>query len=130
VAIKTTLGLLTLLACSAAAADERRGAWSVDRAPAAMVYLEFPIAAKGHGPALGFRVQRPGSIGFQALRADLARSSTTVLDIRLNARKERDGVETEGLALLGPGKITGIVVGAVVAVAVISDDDDGGGGGY
>jgi hypothetical protein len=128
--IRTTLGLLVLLACSAAAADERRGDWSVDRSPAAMLYLEFPIAAKHRGPVLGFRLQRPGTAGFEALRANLARTPTTVLDIRLHARRERDDVETEALALLGPGKITGIVVGAVVAVAVISDDDDGGSGGY
>jgi hypothetical protein len=127
-AIRTTLGLLVLLACSAVAADERRGGWNVDRSPAAMVYLEFPIAAKNRGPVLGFRVQRPGTTGFDALGANLARAPTTVLDIRLNARERRDGIETEALALLGPGKITGIVVGAVVAVAVISDDDDGSGG--
>jgi hypothetical protein len=129
VTTRTTLGLLALLICSAATADELRGgAWSgIDRAPMATLYLEFPVTPRQHAPMLGFRLQRHGAIGLEAMRADRKRQSTILLDVRFNARKDREA-ETQALSLLGPGAITGIVVGAVIGVAVLTDDDDGGGG--
>lgn len=118
------------MACSAAAADDiRGGAWAADRAPAAALYLEFPLTAGHRTPMLGFRVQRAGATGLEAMRGDRRRESSVALDVRLNARKDRDA-DTAALSLLGRGAIIGIVAGAVVGLAVIADDDDGDGGGY
>jgi hypothetical protein len=126
--IKVLFGVLALLGCSAASADElgARLAGGVIRAPAAMLYLEFPLAARHHeGPAFGLRME-------SSPRADLAslRQSTraaTLVDVRFNNR--RDETETHAVNMLGKGAIIGIVVGAVVVVAAASDSGSGGGGG-
>jgi hypothetical protein len=127
---KMLLGVVALLACSAASADElgARLAGAANRAPAAMLYLEFPIAARhGAKPAFGLRMERSARIGrglgFGADRPEL---STPLLDVPFN--KKRDREDAPALNLIGkPVLIIGIVAGALLVANALDDDDDGGG---
>lgn len=125
------LGVMTLLACSAASADElgARLAAGANHAPAAMLYLEFPIAARHHeGPVFGLRMERLPGTDLAGLRTDTHARSATVIDVPFN--KKRGDTQTQALNLIGPGMIVGIVVGALVVLSAANDDSDGGGGGY
>jgi hypothetical protein len=129
---KVLLGVVALLACSAVSADElgARLAGAPTRAPAAMLYLEFPIAARHRErPAFGLRMERSARIDFAGFRADGRERSATLLEVPFN--KKRDGEDTQALNLIGkPVIVIGIVAGALLVVNALDDDDDGGGGGY
>src|SRR5262245_2614270 len=127
---KALIGAVSLLVCATAAADGPRNTIpGVDRSPAAMLYLEFPVAAKHHErPAFGFRMERIGVTGPTRFGTELR--SQKLMDVRLN-RKEDDprsqALDANGLSG-HPGAIAGIVIGAVAVVAAISGGSDGGGG--
>jgi len=129
---KLLLGVLTFLACSAASADElgARLASGVAHVPVAMLYLEFPLAARHHeGPAFGLRMEssRPTLLAIPG--AHRSPPPAALVDVRLN--KTSGDAPTQAMNMIGPGAIVGIVVGAIVVVAAISDGSNGGsGGGY
>jgi hypothetical protein len=122
------LGALTLLACSAASADELGARMAGDfRTPGAALYVQFPIAARRHeGPTFGLRMERAPARAFGGFRTTADPRTATLLDVPFNKRDP----ETHALNVIGPGMIVGIVVGALVVVSAVSDDDDGDGGGY
>jgi hypothetical protein len=121
-----TLALIALLTSGAASADDfsfRNGGLRT-----AALYLEVPVGVRDRAhakPAFGLRLQQDrlplASVG------RVGGGTKTLLDVPLLVRKD-DPLRASGAQdLLGKGAIVGIVVGAVVAVAVISDDGDGGG---
>jgi hypothetical protein len=121
---KVVLGVVALLACSAASADELGARLAGARAPTAVLYLEFPLAARHHEGALfGLRMERQPRAALAELRPDAQRS----FDVPFN--KRRDDTVSPALNMLGKGAIVGIVVGAVVVVAAASNSGGGGGGG-
>src|SRR5689334_4916394 len=85
---KVLIGAVSLLVGTAAMADGSRGpAPGADRSPAAMLYLEFPLAAKHHErPAFGFRMERIGVTGPARFGTELR--SPKVVDVRLNHRDD------------------------------------------
>ena len=130
---KALLGAVSLLVGTSAAADGLRtpAAAAVDRSPAAMLYLEFPLAAKHRErPAFGFRMERVEVAGPARFGAELRKP--TLVDLRLN-RKDDDprsqALNANGLAG-HPGAIVGIAIGAVAVLAAISNSGSDGGGGY
>jgi len=125
----TTLALFAsfaFVASGAAGADEPFAGSAVR---AASVYLEIPLGVhdRQHAkPLFGLRVQEFSSVSRSF--SGVASLPKTLVDVPLRARHD-DGLRDSGAMMaLGKGAIVGIVVGAVVAVAVISDDSDGGGG--
>jgi len=128
--VKALIGVASLLVCATAAADGPRNSMAgVDRSPAAMLYLEFPVAAKHRErPAFGFRMERVGVTGPARFGTELR--SSKLMDVQLN-RKE-DDPRSQALNANGlsghPGAIVGIVIGAVAVVAAVSNGSDGGGG--
>jgi hypothetical protein len=130
---KALLGALALLVGTSASADGIVGTTSrIDRAPAAMLYLEFPIAARHRErPAFGFRMERVAAAIPVRFGADNLRPRT-LMDLRFNRRDEdprAQALNANGLAG-HPGAIVGIVVGGLAVLSALSDDSDGSGGGY
>lgn len=128
---KVLIGAMSLLVGSAAMADGSRiSAPGADRSPAAMLYLEFPLAAKHHErPAFGFRMERIGVTGPARFGTELR--APKVVDVRLNHKDDdprNQALHANGLSG-HPGAIAGIVVGAVALVAILADDS-GSGSGY
>lgn len=130
---KALLGAVSLLVGTSAAADGLRSPTTagVDRSPAAMLYLEFPLAAKHRErPAFGFRMERVAVAGPARFGAELRKP--TLVDLRLN-RKDDDprsqALNANGLAG-HPGAIVGIVIGGIAVLSAISDSGGGSGGGY
>lgn len=121
-----TLALIALLMSGVASADDL--STRNDGPRTAVLYLEMPVGVRDRAhakPAFGVRLQQ-----HQLSLASFADGdhTKTLLDVPLLVRKD-DPLRAAGAQhMLGTGAIVGIVVGAVVAVAVISDS--GGGGSY
>jgi hypothetical protein len=120
------LALIASIASGAAVADEPFAGPAAVRA--ASLYLEIPLGVRDRQrakPSFGLRVEELSSPARSF--AGATGLPKTLVDVPLRVRHD-DAVRDSGAAmLLGKGAIVGIVVGAVVAVALISDDDDGGG---
>ncbi|HET7133345.1 MAG TPA: hypothetical protein VFJ95_13905 [Gammaproteobacteria bacterium] len=131
---KALLGAVSLLVGTSALADGARGpAANVDRSPAAMLYLEIPLAAKHRAkPALGFRMERVAMAGPARFGAEPR--TPTLVDFKLNHHDDDPRSQALNVNKLAghPGAIAGIAVGAVAVLAAISNSggSDGGGGGY
>ena len=129
---KALIGAVSLLVGTTAAADGLRSPTAgVSASPAAMLYLEFPVAAKHRErPAFGFRMERVGVTGPARFGTEVR--SPKLVDLRLN-RKDDDprnqALNANGLSG-HPGAIAGIAIGAVVVLAAISNGGSDGGGGY
>ena len=130
---RAALLVVGVLASATAAAD---GTFSradrANQAPAAALYFQVPLGTRGEQqgrPTFGLRVQQGplAQLHFSPLDR---RQAKTILDVPFRARQDDPLRDSGASTLLGTGMIVGIVVGAVVAVAVLSDDDDGDGGGY
>jgi hypothetical protein len=123
--MNTILALLALLTSGAASANDLLTPNHGTRSAA--LYLEIPVGVRDRAhtkPAFGLRVQQ-NQVGLASLAA--GGGTRTLLDMPLLVRKD-DPLRAAGAQhMLGTGAIVGIVVGAVVAVAVITDDSDGGG---
>lgn len=122
-----TLALIALLTSGAASADDLFA--RNDGPRTAALYLEIPLGVRDRAhakPAFGLRIEQH-QLGLASFGDRAGAGTKTLLDVPLLVRKD-DPLSAAGAQhLLGTGAIVGIVVGAVVAVAVISDDDDGGG---
>ncbi|HET8698084.1 MAG TPA: hypothetical protein VFO94_11385 [Gammaproteobacteria bacterium] len=131
---KALLGAVSLLVGTSALADGARGpaAAAADRSPAAMLYLEFPLAAKHRAkPALGFRMERVAVAGPARFGAEPYKP--TLVDFKLKHNDDDPRSQALNVNKLSghPGAIAGIAVGAVAVLAAISNSDsDSGGGGY
>ena len=129
---KALLGAVSLLVGTSAMADGIRSpAAGAERMPAAMLYLEFPLAAKHRGtPAFGFRMERVAAAG--PARFGAAQLKPALVDLRLNRKDDDPRSQALNMNKLSghPGAIVGIAVGAVAVLAAISDSGGSGGGGY
>ena len=121
-----TLALIALVTSGAASADDL---FTRNDGPrTAALYLEMPVGVRDRAhakPALGLRLQQH-QLGLASFPE--GDHTKTLLDVPLLFRKDNPLRAAGAQHMLGTGAIVGIVVGAVVAVAVISDS--GGGGGY
>ena len=132
---QATLALIALLACSAATADDTFATLNgANRSPAAMLYFEVPLAKRGHhreAPIFGLRVQQVSAAPLTLVGPRMEWQAKTLIDVPLRARQDDPLRDSHAAMALGKGAVIGIIVGAIVAVAVIADDDGGGsGGGY
>jgi hypothetical protein len=128
---KVLCGVMTLLVCSAASADElgARLAGGAQRAPAAVLYLEFPLAARHRErPVFGLRVEHSARANFADIVKGRPEHRAASLDVPFN--KRRDSEDAQALNLIGkPVIVVGIIAGALLVANALDDDDDGGGGG-
>src|SRR5262245_54557400 len=119
---KALIGVMSLLVCATAAADGPRNSIArAESAPAAMLYLEFPVAAKHReGPAFGFRMERVGVTGPARFGTELR--SSKLMDLKLGRKDDdpRNQALNAGGLSGHPGAIAGIVIGGVAVLAAIS----------
>jgi hypothetical protein len=128
---KALLGALSLLVGTSAAADGLHSPTTagVDRSPAAMLYLEFPLAAKHRErPAFGFRMERVAAAGPARFGTELRKP--TLVDLRFN--HQDDDARSQALNANGlaghPGAIVGIVVGGLAVLSALGGNGSSGGG--
>jgi hypothetical protein len=133
---RAALLVVGLAVSAAAAADAEVGNFNradqANQAPTAALYFSVPLGARAEQHArttFGLRLQE-APLAPLSLGPWDPRQARTIVDVPFRARYA-DPLRESGALRLGTGAIVGIVVGAVVAVAVIADDGGGsGGGGY